>query len=149
MSASEAGGNPRARGTPRSQGEKSFKKRGRDQLWQICQKGKRTHQIGFGNMADTGNLENQARNMAAKGPQLSISGLFLKLNRKNFKDHGIFNWIHELKFLKETVLLLEIQIKSVQPKNLLCKKYIYTYSKTYHPDSQERIPRTLLLWILI
>ena len=42
-------------------------------------------------LADTSNLENEPKNTAAKGPQFTIYRLLLKLNQKNFKDHGISN----------------------------------------------------------
>lgn len=42
----------------------------------------RTHQVGFGNMADTGNLENQAKNMAAKGPPTCYLGIISKTKQE-------------------------------------------------------------------
>lgn len=97
ISASEAGGKPRERDTPRSPGERSFKKKGR---LQMCKREEEREGITMSmcqrvrlriELADTSNLENEPKNTAAKGPQFTIYRLLLKLNQKNFKDHGISN----------------------------------------------------------
>lgn len=80
ISASDTGGNPRERDTPRSPGERTFKKKERTTNVQKrrreggnnyvnVSKGKDENWI---ELADTGNLENEPKNTAAKGPQLTI-----------------------------------------------------------------------------